>query len=311
MKTFLTIIISTFLISNCIVAQQQIQNPGFENWEDAGTVEDEPVNWSSIKTSDDIFYNNLAPVVWGKSTDAHSGNYSLSLFNVGSLVIASGTVSNGRYHTQLPADSSYVFTDVNDNQWNSPLTGRPDSVVGWYKCNASENDFGTVKFLLHKGYAQIPGDELNNIGMAYWELPSAEITVWTRFSIPFEYYTSETPEYYLAILTSGNGVDAQLGSTALFDDLEFIYNGSSIGELPVQNLDIYINDNNLVINTVSQTKSPFELVLRDVSGRIVYKETHKLSGNNYIDISPLNPGLYIATAINSNELYMNKIMIIK
>jgi len=312
MKKFFTTFFALIIIAGFATAQLQIQNAGFENWEDAGTVVDEPVNWSSIKTSDDIYFNNLAPVVWGKSTDAHSGNYSLSLFNVGSLVIATGTVSNGRYHTQLPADSSYVFTDVNDAQWNSPLVGRPDSVVGWYKCNAGQNDFGTVKFMLHKGYAQIPGTEETSIAMAYWELPSIEITEWTRFSIPFEYTSNETPNYYLAILTSGNGVDAQLNSTALYDDLEFIYNnGSSVSELPVQDLNIFTRYNNLVIKTLSSSNSSFDFELRDISGRLVHHGNIKLSGYNSIDISELNNGLYIATAINSDEYYMSKVMILK
>lgn len=311
MKTLFTTLISTVFIVFGLFGQQQFQNPGFEQWEDAGTVVDEPVNWSSIKTSDDIFYNNLAPVVWGQSTDAHSGNFSLSLFNVGSLVIASGTASNGRYHTQLPADSSYVFTDVNDAQWNSPINGRPDSIVGWYKCDASENDFGTVKVMLHNGYGQIPGTEDNAIAIAYLELPSAEITTWTRFSTPFDYFSSETPQYYLAILTSGNGVDAQLGSTALFDDLEFIYNGSSVNELPIQDLDIIMRHNELIIRTTSNSNTPFLFELRDVNGRVVNSGNLNLSGYNNIDINQLQDGLYIATASNSKEFYMSKIMIIK
>ena len=172
MKATTLALFTTLIVVNSLFCQQQIQNPGFEEWEDAGTVVDEPTNWSSIKTSDDIFYNNLAPVVWEQSNDAHSGAYSLGLFNVGSLVIATGMITNGRVHTQLPADSSYVFTDLYDERWHSTLTERPDSVAGWFKCNPSGSDFGTVKFLLHTGYAQLPGDETNHIAMAYYELPS-------------------------------------------------------------------------------------------------------------------------------------------
>ncbi len=274
-------------------------------------MEDEPVNWSSIKTSDDTFYNNLAPVVWGKSDDAHSGNYSLSLFNVGSLVIATGTICNGRSHTQLPADSSYVFTDVNDDQWNSPLNARPDSVVGWYKCNATEGDHGTVKFMLHSGYAQIPGGEENSIAVADWNMPSAEITEWTRFSIPFIYTSEETPQYYLSILTSGNGVNALLGSTAKFDDLEFIYNGSSVSEMQVLDLSIYIQNSRLVISPIKNISKPFDFSIRDISGKIVHNSSLLLNEPNNIDISNLNDGMYIATAINSDGVYMGRVMILK
>ena len=48
-KNLLFIII---LVSSISLQGQQMQNASFEDWEDAGTVIDEPVNWSSIKTSD-------------------------------------------------------------------------------------------------------------------------------------------------------------------------------------------------------------------------------------------------------------------
>ena len=312
MKTTFTLLFSIMILVNSLIGQQQIQNAGFEQWEDAGTVEDEPVNWSSIKTSDDSYYNILAPVVWGKSTDAHSGNYSVSLFNVGSLVIASGTICNGRYHTQLPADSSYVFTDLADERWHSTLTERPDSVVGWFKCNPTENDFGTVKFLLHTGYAKIPGgDESTHIALAYFQLPSVEVSTWTRFSAPFVYNSSANPQYYLSILTSGNGVDATIGSTALFDDLEFIYNEIGIDELTVNNFNVYSENNSLKVEIEDYSQDVFSFALIDISGRTVYNNTLEGSRINSIDISQLHSGLYIATATNSDKTITKKILINK
>lgn len=309
MKTIITSIFTLLILISSLKAQQQIQNPGFEEWEDAGTVEDEPVNWSSIKTSDDVFYNNLAPVVWGKSDDSHSGNYSLSLFNVGSLVIATGTVSNGRYHTQLPADSSYVYTDINDEQWHSSFTDRPDSVVVWFKCDPTVGDFGTVKFVLHTGYLQIPGDESNYVAEAYSDLPTTAVTEWTRLSIPFEYYSSDNPDYYLAILTSGNGTDAMIGSTALFDDLEFIYNENAIGELPENNFKVFVNYREINILINDNIQQPYELRVTDVNGRIVLKSQITSGINNTISLGNLPMGLYIVTASNSRKAFTKKVII--
>mgnify|MGYP001554473288 CR=1 FL=1 len=77
MKKLIAIIISvhcSLLTVHSLYAQQQFDNPGFEEWDDAGTVIDEPVNWSSIKTGDGgTIINDAAPVVWEQSTDAHSG----------------------------------------------------------------------------------------------------------------------------------------------------------------------------------------------------------------------------------------------
>ncbi len=309
MKTFFTSLLLIFLFTSTTICQQQIQNPGFELWEDAGTSVDEPTDWSSIKTSDDPFYNNLAPVVWGKSTDAHSGNYSISLFNVGSLVIATGTISNGRYHTQLPADSSYVFTDIDNDQWHSTLTERPDSVVGWYKCNPTVGDFGTVKFVLHTGLTRIPGDESNYIAIAYRELPSEQITEWTRFSIPFVYSSSSNPRYCLSILTSGNGVNAFLGSTALFDDLRFVYNESSVNELTQNNFNVYFQNNLLNVEIEDNTSEPYSFELHDINGRIIHKQNISSIEKNRIEVSHVPSGIYIIVATSSNNTFTKKVLI--
>ena len=90
------------LIIQAGFSQTQIDNAGFENWENAGTTVDEPTEWSSIKTSDDATLNGFAPVVWGQSSDAHSGDYSLELINVSTFgVVANGTVTNGRVHADF------------------------------------------------------------------------------------------------------------------------------------------------------------------------------------------------------------------
>ena len=87
MKKILLPILILFLSVSVIFAQQP-PNPSFEEWEDAGTVVDEPVNWSSIKTSDGgEFINNAAAQVWEQSTDAHHGNFSVKLTNVALIIL--------------------------------------------------------------------------------------------------------------------------------------------------------------------------------------------------------------------------------
>lgn len=313
MKTIFTFLFSILIASNVINAQQQIQNPGFEEWEDVGFATPEPVNWSSIKTSDNLVLNGFAPVVWGQSTDAHSGSYSLYLFNVYNALInsvASGTITNGRIHSNLDTDSAYAFTDADNEQWHTVLTDKPDSIVGWFKCNPVDNDFGTVKFLLHTGYAQLPGDETNHIAIAYYELPSEHITQWTRFSTPFVYTSNANPEYFLSILTSGNGLQAVDGSTALFDDLEFIYNGSSsVDEVPEGNFNVVVTNNKLVFEIDENSHQEYDLKLTDINGRLVIQSIVRSGESNTVSINDLQPGLYIAVASNSQKSFTKKVLI--
>lgn len=312
MKTLTTLLITLLLSTITIYAQQQMLNPGFEEWEDVGVGVDEPVNWSSIKTSDNLGLNGFAPIVWGKSTDAHSGNYSLSLFNVYvSLInnVASGTITNGRVHAELDPDASYVFTDQINDQWHGVLTERPDSIVGWFKCNPASGDFGTLKFFLHTGYAALPGDESNAIAEAYLELPSVAVAQWTRFSAPFVYVSNDNPEYFLTVITSGNGVDAIDGSTALYDDFEFIYNPSSVDELPESQIEVLVKNQQLNILIDGNKQKIYELRLLDIAGHTIIKRQITSGENNIINVSDLRSGVYIVSASNSRKTFTKKVVI--
>ena len=64
MKKILIGLIS-IAISISAYSQQQPENASFENWETiSGLTTQEPVDWSSIKTSDNSTLNPLAPYVW-------------------------------------------------------------------------------------------------------------------------------------------------------------------------------------------------------------------------------------------------------
>lgn len=222
---FLSLFAAAFFVS--AYTQQQPQNPGFENWETiSGLTTQEPVDWSSIKTSDGGgIINGLAPYVWDKSTDAHTGTYSTKLFNVtapiGGIVVA-GLVTNGRVHAEL-SGTGWVYTDTGNEQWRTALTQKPDSVAIWVKYTPVSGDVAQVKALLHTGSAKIPdAAQTNWIALAQIDIPNT-VSTWTRFSAPFNYFNSTTPQYILFVINSA-GFSAHVGSVAYFDDIELIYN---------------------------------------------------------------------------------------
>lgn len=222
--------IFAIIFSITAISQQQPENPGFENWEDVGLAEDEPVDWSSIKTSDGGGLINLfAPIVWEQSTDAHSGAYSVRLHNVYVAIadkIATGTVTNGRIHAET-SGTGFAYTDSGDNQWHTPFNQKPDSVVVWAKFSPAGSDTAAVKALLHTGYAQIPQADMSTwVSLAQINITN-ETTTWTRFSAPFNYFSGDTPEYILFVLSSA-GITATEDGEAWFDDLELIYNPLSL-----------------------------------------------------------------------------------
>jgi len=306
MKQIFTILFSVLFFT--VNAQQQIENAGFENWEDAGTVSDEPVDWSSIKTADALA--GLAPEVWSQSTDAHSGSYSIKLENISSFgIVANGIITTGRIHADLNPENGYVFTDVADAQWNSPFTDLPDSLVGWFKYTPSGSDAGKAQVVLHTGAAQNPDPAFTNwVGEARFDF-SGTTSSWTRFSVPFTYYNANTPAYLLAVLVAGDSTVSVAGSIALFDDLELIYNTpASINEVENDIANVYVSNNYLNINFNETMNEVSTAQIIDISGRVVWEQKIN-SVNTYKKQIPVNAGMYVFTLNTSKGLLTKKILI--
>jgi len=223
--------------ANGLLAQPQLDNAGFEAWTNVGQATQEPASWSSLKTSDGgAFINGLVPQLCWRSTDAHTGLYSVNLRTVSSVAgTANGLLTNGRVHAELAIENSYMYTVQDDPQWNTPLSSRPDSLIGWFKGTPQPGDRANIGALLHVDEGRLPafGTEGNYVAGASWKAPFGSTSEWTRFSTPFQYLNEWQPEWILLILTAGDSAGSQVGTQAWFDDLELIYNVQCLPEVPV------------------------------------------------------------------------------
>ena len=315
-----TVLILTVILFGILSLHAQtadtLENPGFEEWEvPFGLPSDhpEPVNWSGIKTSDNANVNPLAPVNWAQSDTAHSGNYSLKLFNVSALgLVATGTMTNGRVHAEVSTTKSYIYTDTTNPLWNTRFTGRPDSLVGWYMCNPVSGDHGNVLAILHTGYARSPaldGDTSTWVGKASFDLPNTKVETWTRFSVPFNYYSDKTPQYILIILTSGNGTKAKAGSSAKFDDLDVIFNNTTgIKNYQKGTLNVFAYNQKLRINLVNTPRGIYKVRVLNILGRIQYSTTLQSGENKVINLL-LPTGIYLVQAQCGENVLVKKILI--
>jgi hypothetical protein len=303
-------LIFVFLIN--LSYAQQIENPGFETWEGSGATL-EPVNWSSLKTSDNSTLAGQAPVVLTQDT-GRDGGFSVKLENKSVFgIVANGILTNGRVHADLNPANGYVFTDASDARWNTPLTSRPDSIVGWYKYQpASSNgnlDKGKVEVLLHKtGDGRMPettSTAANTIAKARFDMVQPAAT-WVRFSVPFNYVSQDNPEYILIILTSGDSTSAINGSIAWFDDLQLIYNEPVATPKPIQKeFSIAQINASLRIRDIA-IGSQYEIY--NALGQPIVSGTAKQE-TMYIDV-PMT-GVYFVRVSNAAAVLTKKIVIVK
>ncbi|NOX48454.1 MAG: hypothetical protein GXO89_15895 [Chlorobi bacterium] len=290
---------------------QQIENAGFEDWEDAGTVIDEPVNWSSIKTGDGgDFINNAAPLVWGQGEDAHTGNYSIELFNVFTFsIVATGSATNGRMHPDFNPDNAYAFTDPTDDRWHTVFTGHPDSVSVWAKYTPQENDTAQVKILLHTGAGTLPPQPENEANkVAYAQINIAgNVDTWTQFKAPFTWFSEDSPEYMLIVITAGNGTQAIEGSKVWYDDLELIYEPAGINDLPANQGLVYVSGNSIYLDKLPQSHllgSTIEVMSLNAS--VVFSSSISSNKVNIID-NRISQGLYLVRVYGKEINYTQKV----
>ncbi len=210
------------------IAQQQIENGDFEAWENQGSAEEEPVNWSSLKTADALAAT--APSVLSPDTGRNGGLCAkLEVKEVPLIGIkANGIMTNGRVHADFNPENGYVFTDPNDAQWHTSFTSSPDSIVGWYKYEPQNGDKGKIEIVLHINQGNLPfnGTENNIVARAKEEFTS-QATTWTRFSRAFNYYNQQTPEFILTTIASGDSTISETGSMLWIDDLSLVYNNTN------------------------------------------------------------------------------------
>jgi hypothetical protein len=298
---------------NRAIAQQQPENPGFELWEQVGFGPDtlEPVDWNSLKTSDGgDMINEVIPVVWEQSTDAHSGMYSIKLFNEPILtLVAPGTLTNGRVHAVIDPADAYVFTIDSLPEFNTSFTDKPDSLTVWAKFFPFENDIAHVIAILHTDTAKIADPAQTNwIAVANIDLPNP-MNDWTRHSAPFQYLSTNTPEYILFAMYAGDAQNSQVGSIMYLDDFELIYNNTSVQTLTESNFNIYWSGKELIIKMNSKhLQDNFNLEILDLTGRVIY--TRQIIPEELVRVQLNVPaGIYICKIQNASFTFSKKFII--
>jgi len=298
-KLLLIYLIFFALTINQSSGQQQPENPGFEFWEEIGYGPDtlEPVGWNSLKTSDGgDMINDVIPVVWEQSTDAHSGMFSIRLFNEPILtLVAPGTLTNGRVHAAIDPADAYVFTIDSLPEFNTPFSDEPDSLSVWAKFFPQDNDVAHVIAILHTDTAKIADpDQTNWIAFANIDFPF-QVDSWTKFSAPFQYLSSDTPEYILFAMYAGDAQNSLVGSVLFLDDFELVYYNTSVNEPSDINFEAYFSGGDLVVNISSHSLSEIAQVeILDLTGRILFAHKFESGKTNRFTLD-VPPGIFICT----------------
>ena len=255
MKKLFTLCLSAVL-SLTAMAQRQIQNPGFETWENEGTTSVEPEHWNSFMSGTGSFKSLAAAQQVAKSDDAHSGSasariYARSVFGV----VAQGNLTTGCINmgstNATDANGNYNYTNEDDAAYHQTFTGLPDAMRVWTKASCA-NPAGASCTLHTPGYFQDPaGNTITATVIARANTSDiASSDAWQEVIIPFTYEVTDgtRPSYALVTLTtSGTPGQGAASDAMLVDDVEFLYY-SELQSITFNSKDIAVTGTTITID---------------------------------------------------------------
>lgn len=326
-KTFTTLL--SLSISLFSFAQTQVTNAGFENWGGSGASA-EPTSWNSNKTGTGLASSG-PQTCFQETSGAHSGNSCVRVETVYYiLAVVNGNVTTGVVNAPSTNKSQgYLGATGSDK---IAFTGRPDSLVGWYKYTQATNgsgntaEQGKVYAILHSGDYYDPATPVsgnhtdlsaNKIGDALYVSPASNQTSWKRFTVPFNYVNSNTPAFVMVNITSSNNqltvapANGGTGSKLWVDDVEMIYNSvTAIKENEFdKNVKVYYYEKNIYIDFLSKSPEQSKVEIFNATGQLVSSQQIDNSVVNTIDVSNLKSGIYMYKVSGKSQGKFGKLFI--
>lgn len=278
------LILPVLLILTFSFSAQQIGNAGFENWDNLGSNQEEPSNWSSFKTATGSFAAFGSKQVERSSTvrSGASGSYSARIWSKSTLgVMANGVLTTGRMNmgsSSLSSPDNYNYTLLSDAAFSEALNAAPDSIVFWARYTAAASEKAGMHAVLHDQFAV--QDPVNAASEPYI-VAEADLqfsptnNTWKRYSVPFNYTvnTGLSPKFILLTFTTnhipGGG---SANDEVLIDDVELIYNTVGISEQD-KAADFYVSlDANKQIQ-IQGLNAEDQIEIYNLSGQLVQKNT--------------------------------------
>ena len=251
---------------------QQMGNSGFENWDNLGSNQEEPTNWSSFKTATGSFAAFGSKQVERSSSvrSGATGSYSARIWSKSTLgIMANGVLTTGRMNmgsSNLSSPDNYNYTVLNDAAFSETLTLSPDSIVFWARYTAAASEKAGMHAVIHD---QFSVQDPINAASAPYVVADADFQFsptnnsWVRFSVPFTYTvnTGLAPKFILLTFTTnhipgGGGANDEV----LIDDVELIYNTvGTTNPVSNQHFGVFIDEENRLLLTGFEQNNQLEI----------------------------------------------------
>lgn len=301
-KKLLSLSALVALTATTIVAQT---NMGFETWGPTTLSPSNPIGWETFNTS-----NFGGPDGSTQETvDPGAGNISVKMVTTaGYSAVTSGSV-----------DTIAGLLALNGDLLGGNLTGgvayttKPISMDLLFKSAPVGGD--TCVMFAQLQHYDIGSSTTVTDGQAVFMI-NTTVPVWTSFNVPFNYFTTDTPDTLVIFIASSTGgtISAGLpqpGSTFWIDGL-VINNPVGINVITnTERIAAYPNPASSSIKIALNDTKATSIKITDITGKVV-KTENVMSNVVNVNIENLPIGLYIYQVMNNNDVvYTSKFNVVR
>lgn len=190
-----------------------------------------------------------------------------------------------------------VWTEKQTATFGRPFTSKPKAIKGYMKYEPVNGDSASIFVEVYK-YNEAAGirQMIGRVEKIYKET----VKDWTAFELPIVYNSEMTPDSITVLFVSSAGYrfdslfecKGQIGSTLWIDDVEFVYEGTSVSENPVlASSKLYPNPSfNGSFNLNVKAACRMEVI--SIAGQLVMQQNLATPGAYTVDLSRFAPGVY-------------------
>ena len=271
-----------FLFIAYYFSAQQVANGNMESWDNLGAITEEPTNWNGFKSgTGGLVSFGSQQLEQSTAIRANAtGMYCARIWSKSTLgIVANGTMTLGQVNmgsTTASSPLNFNYSKTSDTLFSEPISTVPDSVVFWAKYTAGTGQQARMHAIIHD--SSNVHDPIDAASQPF-VVARAELNYsptggnWARFSAPFnpEVQVGLMPiaKYILlTFATNKNPGGGAANDEVLLDDIELIYNASSIGEMS-STVQLYYSS---VYGLMSKDLSmDTDLSIYSISGQLVKK----------------------------------------
>ncbi len=295
MKKLLLTILAAVSVS---LGFAQIPNADFESWSVVNGIS-RPDGWGVIDTP-----TIVDTIITCKAdTPGFSGHTYMKLTTVsamgGTIVVPGIAVSGGiDFVTRAP---KYGF----------PMSSRPDFFIGAYQYMFFGSDRGQMYAVLTKWNAT--SSRRDTVATAQSNLPGMEMS-WRRFSLPFTYTSTETPDTGLIFLAA-SGFTPVVNSYLWVDSLGFADSATAINNVSQgsKQFEMFPNPatSTVTFSSLNTFNNDYQLEITSFDGRSMIKDMVKTDNqtiNHTVNIANFAPGVYLVRITSGAGTYTEKLI---